>query len=157
MKNKLPTIIRDTREKPDHGFKFIASKNCEGMIVEKLDFGDYALKGYPEVICIERKASVLELCTNLGKERARFERELQRMVDANVRWRFVIVEDYWSSTTKRQRFSKMPPDVVFESIIALMLKYDVQFIFAGNHKQAHRIARSLLIKAYKYHLEGLNE
>ena len=123
------------------------------MVIEKLDFGDYAIKDHPTLITIERKASCIELCGNIGKYRERFERELQRMIDAGVKHRFIVVEDYWSSCVKRQRFSKMPPNVLFESVMTLTLKYDIQFIFAGTHEMAQKITRSLLLKAYKYHNE----
>lgn len=152
--SNLPTIVRDTREKADKGYRFIASKTCAGMVTEKLDYGDYALKDHLDLIAIERKASVIELCNNLGKHRDRFERELQRMVDADVKHRYIIVEDYWSSALKKQRFTRMHPNAVFESIIALMIKYDVHFIFAGKHETAHRITRSLLLRTYKEYVSN---
>ena len=152
---QLPTIVRDTREKPEHGFRFVASKNCAGMVEEKLDFGDYAIKDHPSLIAIERKASVIELCGNLGKHRDRFERELQRMVDAGVKRKYIIVEEPIKNVLKRQRFSKMHPNSIFGSIMALQVKYNIAFIFADNHDLAHRITRSLLLNAWKYHCEGI--
>jgi len=151
----IPTIVRDTREKPNHGFRFIASKNCAGMVEEKLDFGDYAIKDHENLVIIERKQNVIELCGNLGKYRDRFEAELQRMLDAGVKRKYIIVEDYWSSVLRQQKFSRMKPNAIFESIIALQIKYDIPFIFAGTHDVAHRMTRSLLLKAYKYHCEGV--
>lgn len=152
---ELPIIVRDTREKPEHGFRFIASKTCAGMVEEKLDYGDYSIKDHTDLVVVERKQSVIELCGNLGKHRDRFERELQRMVDAGVRRRYVVVEDYWSSATRQQKYTKMRPESVFGSIIALQVKYNVHFIFAGTHDMAHKITRSLLLNAYKYHCQGL--
>lgn len=151
----LPIIIRDSREKPNHGYKFIKSASCSGMEVAALPFGDYALKGFPDLIIIERKQDIDEICSNIGVNRERFERELQKIVDANVKFRYIIVEDYWSSVFKQSKFSKMRPNAIFESIIALQIKYNIPFIFAGSSEMAHRITRSLLLKAHRYRLEGI--
>lgn len=150
----LPTVLRDTREKEGHGYRFIKCDTCAGMEVAKLDFGDYAIKGHLDLIVIERKQSVSELTNNLGKERERFEAELQRIVNAGVKFRFVIVEDYYSSIF-RQSYSHMHPNAIFESIHALEIKFNIHFIFAGNAEMAHKITRSLLLKAHKYRQEGL--
>jgi ERCC4-type nuclease len=152
--NILPTIIRDSREKKHHGYNFIASKNCAGMEIAKLDFGDYAIKDYPDLIVIERKKSVSELCANLGVKRERFEAELQRMIDAGCKRKYIVIEDYYSSIY-RQKFSRMHPNAILESLNAISIKYDVHVIFAGTHEMAHKIVRSLLLKAYDYRLEGV--
>ena len=61
------TIIKDTREK--QGYTFQPSKTqyhvCKGMVSRKLDTGDYSLEGLEDKICIERKASVVELANNV--------------------------------------------------------------------------------------------
>jgi ERCC4-type nuclease len=150
----LPTIIRDSREHADHGYKFIKSASCSGMQIEALPFGDYAIKGYPDLIIIERKQDVNELIGNLGANRSRFERELQKMIEAKVKYKYIVVEDYWSSVFKQSRYSKMKPQAIFGSIISLWLKYEIPFIFAGGHETAHNIVRSLLLKAHKYRIEG---
>lgn len=151
---ELPTIIKDSREKEGHGFHFRKSDNCDGMIVEKLDYGDYAIKDYDRIVIIERKQNVVELCGNIGKYRERFESELQRMVDANVLRKYIVIEDYWSSVVKKQRYSRMHPNSIFESIIALQVKYDIPFLFCGTHEMSQRVTRSILLKTWKYYKEG---
>jgi hypothetical protein len=71
-------VIRDTREKPDHGWMWNKSKYCEGTISQKLDQGDYAIEGYEDLMAIERKGAVSEWANNLGVHWDRFERELER-------------------------------------------------------------------------------
>ena len=153
LKHPKPTFIRDSREKEP--FKFRASASLEGTEVAKLDAGDYAIKGFEDLICIERKQSVTELAGNLGKHRARFERELERMQSVSLK--YVVVEDHWGTllNNKTIRHSKMRPKAIFESIIALGIRYGVGFIFAGNKKQAQTITRSLLIRAYRDRMDGL--
>ena len=40
--------------------------------------GDYSILGYEEKIAVERKHSLDEICSNIGKGRERFEKELER-------------------------------------------------------------------------------
>lgn len=150
VNSSLPTIIVDTREQEPYEFR--ESANCAGCESIKLDSGDYGLKGLPNLITIERKKSVEELCGNFGANRERFERELERMKP--VKFKYIVVEDYWSSIFK-PHFSNMPPNVIFESIFALELKYNIHFIFAGTRSMAHNIVRSLLLRAHKYHVKGI--
>jgi ERCC4-type nuclease len=148
--SELPLIIIDQREQEPYSFR--RSKNCLGGVCGfRLMYGDYQLFGYPDLIAIERKHNVTELCGNLGKNRKRFERELERM--QNAQFRYVIVEDYWSSIW-RAKYTRMHPNAIFQSIIALELKYGVHFTFTGNRKIAHQLTRSLLLKAHKYCAEG---
>ena len=55
-KSKAFTIIKDTREQEGYTFEPSSSRyhTCNGMVLEKLDTGDYSLKGLEDKICIER-------------------------------------------------------------------------------------------------------
>jgi len=151
LKHPKPVFIIDSREKQP--FRFRASASLEGTEVAKLDAGDYAVKGHEDLIAVERKQSATELAGNFGRNRARFEKEFERM--QSVKFKYVIVEDHWSSVMGRSiKNSKMPAKAVFESITSFALKYGVHFIFAGNKKQAQAITRSLLIRAYKLRMDG---
>lgn len=151
LRHPKPTIIVDSREKEP--FRFRASATLEGTETAKLDAGDYSIKGMEDLISVERKQSVTELAGNFGRNRARFEREMERMQD--VKFRYVIVEDHWSSLNgKLVKYSKMSAKAVFESITTFELKYGIHFIFAGNKKQAQAITRSLLIRAYRLRMDG---
>jgi ERCC4-type nuclease len=151
LRHPKPTIIVDSREKEP--FRFRASATLAGTEVAKLDAGDYAIKDMEDLISIERKQSVTELAGNFGRNRDRFEREMERM--QSTKFRYVIVEDHWSSLNgKLVKYSKMSAKAVFESITTFELKYGIHFIFAGNKKQAQAITRSLLIRAYKLRMDG---
>ncbi len=144
-----PIIIIDSREQKPYAFRSCAS--CAGYEIKKLDYGDYQLKDLPKLIVIERKQNMVELAGNLGKGRDRFERELTRM--RICKFKFVIVEDYYSSIWNNL-YGKMNPNAMFESIIALELKYDTRFKFVGKREMGHKITCSLLLKAFKYYMEG---
>ena len=149
VKKELPIIIIDTREQKP--YKYRVGKSVGGVVHETLKPGDYSLKGYEHLIIIERKAKMDELARDLGKNRARFIRKLELMQSS--RRRYLVIEDHWTSIFNPNRHSQMHPNAVFESIIALSIKYGVSVIFAGSRKQGHKIVRSLLLKAFKYREE----
>ena len=78
-------IIVDTREK--HPWTF---ESCTGIEIayNKLDTGDYALEGYLDKCCIERKETVSELAGNITKQR--FWNEMNRM--KVFKWKFLVLE-----------------------------------------------------------------
>lgn len=68
-KKSIPkyTVIQDTREQK--GWYFSEYDKCNGMEQGSLKTGDYTLKGFEDMVCIERKFSVEEIATNLGKKK----------------------------------------------------------------------------------------
>ena len=56
-------IIIDTREQQPWSFEHHVTSN------EKLDTGDYSVKGLEEILCIERKKSVSEIANNITEKR----------------------------------------------------------------------------------------
>ena len=86
------TIIRDTREKEGYTFEPVETRyhTCKGMVMQKLDTGDYTLEGLEDKLCIERKSSVAELAGNVGQDRHRFMREIERMKE--FPHRYIVLE-----------------------------------------------------------------
>ncbi len=82
MKNY--TVIKDTREQ--EGWIFSPYDRCDGMQIDTLHTGDYTLKGFEDVVCVERKASVSEIATNLAKKKKAFYNAMERMKDFNFRY-----------------------------------------------------------------------
>ena len=66
--------------------------------------GDYSLLGLEHLICIERK-SLDDLLGCVGRDRERFERELQRMMAYPVR--VLLVEATWAEIELGQWRSKV--------------------------------------------------
>ena len=69
-------IIRDSREKK--GYWVFAGKRCK---VQGLKTGDYTLKGFEDVLCIERKKTVMEIAGNFTHKSGAFWREVDRMAE----------------------------------------------------------------------------
>jgi len=167
-RKKPPILIVDSREKKP--WDWDDDPDFTSVVSEKLDAGDYSIKGLETVICIERKRSVDELYMNMFKQenRERLRREMQRF--QNVKHRFFIVEEdlsdvldpksYYVNKAGKNRFSpKMPPAVVMRELIDFMLNYDVHVLFAGSKAQS--LAKKLLLQAYNDHepddTEGTDE
>tara|TARA_R110000782_G_scaffold83735_1_gene163837 strand:- start:1429 stop:2013 length:585 start_codon:yes stop_codon:yes gene_type:complete len=164
------TVIKDTREQ--EGWFFTSYDRCEGMEVNTLHTGDYTLKGFEDVVCVERKASVSEIATNLGKKKKAFYNEMERMRDFN--FRYLLLEfsaldviDYPLSLLgegdrelyklyksgeidlpdfKRFRIveqTKISGKYLIKSLMELSIRYDINVMFCGNKNGAFLICNSL--------------
>lgn len=125
-------ILIDTREQCP--FTFEHAKYTE-IVVEltTVDCGDYSLAGLADQVAVERK-SLPDLVACLGRERERFERELQRAaaLDAFA----VVVEASWAELAGGQYRSQMNPHSACQSVLAFMARYRVPFMFAGSRAGA---------------------
>ena len=87
-----------------------------------LTVGDYSLRGLEDKVAVERK-SLPDLVQCLGRERERFERELQRgaALDAFA----VVVEGSWSDLANGNFRSQLNPHAACQSTLAFMARYRV--------------------------------
>lgn len=143
-------IIKDSREKAGHGFEFRKSTNCTGMVRKALKTGDYTLTGLEDVVCIERKESTSEICSNLCKpDLIRFEKELARM--ATFKMAVIILEFDMDDLLAfprgsgipagKQRFIKARGPYLLKIICELQARYpNTHWIFAGSNGQAVALA-----------------
>ena len=89
-KKKTPkfVVIKDTREQK--GWIFHSGDACDGMKPGTLKTGDYTLEGFEDAVCIERKKSVEEVANNVGKEKKRFNAEMERIQE--YPFKYIICE-----------------------------------------------------------------
>lgn len=101
------TAIVDTREQ--------CPFNLDPMTTEPgtLYTGDYSVAGLESVIAVERK-SLGDLLACVGRERERFERELQRLKSYPVSC--VIIEASWQELERGEWRGKITPNVVMGSV-----------------------------------------
>lgn len=78
-----PILLCDTREQAPLCFRHLRSSRAT------LDTGDYSLQSLTEEVCIERK-SLPDLLNSLTHERARFLREIQRMLAYRLRLLLIV-------------------------------------------------------------------
>jgi DNA excision repair protein ERCC-4 len=112
-----------------------------------LSTGDYSIDGLfdEKVVCIERK-SLQDLAQCIGKERNRFERELERMAEFKIK--SVIVEGGWGLIESKSYIGQVHPNAFIGSILGWMAS-GVPFIMADNRTRAGEFTARMLIHAWK--------
>lgn len=139
-------VIVDSREQVPFAF---SGPRYEGVTVEvgTLTVGDYLLAGLTDKVAVERK-SLPDLVACLGRERERFERELQRgaALDAFA----VVVEASWADLAGGKYRSKLQPHAACQSVLAFAGRYRLPFLFAGSRAAAEYVAWGFL----RQYLEG---
>ena len=112
-----------------------------------LTVGDYSLRGLEDKVAVERK-SLPDLVQCLGRERERFERELQRgaALDAFA----VVVEGSWSDLANGNFRSQFNPHAACQSVLAFMSRYRLPVLFAGSRPAAEYVTWGFL----RQYLEG---
>lgn len=136
------TVLRDTREQT--GWVFKASADCAGTEVTTLKTGDYTLKDYENILCVERKGCIAEFANNLVKEYARFCRELDRMQTDHEHC-FILLEFTMDDLLDYPRSADLPPRVkrrivvtgslLLKRLLEIELSYKVKILFCGNRGQ----------------------
>ena len=125
-------IVVDTREQAPFPFQYEKYAEVE-VIHGSLDTGDYSLAGLTDRVAVERK-SLPDLVACLGRERERFERELQRAaaLDAFA----VVVEASWAELAAGNYRSQLNSHAACQSVLAFSCRYRVPFLFAGSRAGA---------------------
>jgi hypothetical protein len=133
-------IVIDTREQLPLTFQ---SERYTGTVTEPgaLDTGDYSLAGLTDRVAVERK-SLADLVACLGKERERFERELQRAAALDAFC--VVVESSWADLASGQYRSQLNPHSACQSVLAFSCRYRIPFLFAGSRAAAEYVTWGFL-------------
>lgn len=142
-----PPIVVDSREKKPYQFP------AEETIERALDVGDYTYEGYEDEFAVERK-TLDDLANSLGRERDRFEDEVQR---AQSLREFVVVIEADSGDVYRYRhqdgcpnyYSQIHPNSICGTVEKWPGKYDtLEFEWAGDRPSGKAETLRLLDKWY---------
>lgn len=153
-KNKLPTILVDTREKTPWTFKkAFTDGQIAGVFQETIGAGDYCLKEAPTLVRIERKRTVAELYGNMipSEFLERLHRECEKLKE--IKYKYIIVEQLWDALYSPENFRWARRNkyyagaIVFSNLVEIMNKYGIHVIFAGEY--AERTATALFLKHWK--------
>jgi DNA excision repair protein ERCC-4 len=147
MTNKIKNIVIliDTREQ-------LPLKFPPDLPIERstLVTGDYSiiwngadLRNYTVV---ERK-SVGDLLNCIGRDRARFQRELARL--AEIPHRYLVVEGTLRELLEHP-LCRIHPNAILGSLMAWSVKYRLAPIFAGDRTHAAAVVYALLRHAARY-------
>ena len=150
-RDKAPTykIVKDTREQK--GWNFSPYAQCEGMIEQKLDTGDYTILGMEDYVCVERKASVEELAMNLGSKKRAFMNEIQRMKE--FPHRVLVLEFSMQDVIDFPKGTDIPHHqlekikisgrYMMRCLLEFQIFDDIDVMFCGNKYNAFMYASSL--------------
>jgi len=167
------TIVIDTREQLS--WDFSSHEECRGSLVETLQEGDYTTKEIldlerdtgAKILRIERKASSQEISLNLGKHKARFLREMERL--SYYEHKFLILEfsletllmfpqgsgiprKFWyrrNKSGKRVKNVKMSGNYMLKILRGIESEYGVHLIFAGDKHTAAFKAEKIIKEVHE--------
>jgi hypothetical protein len=133
-------IIIDSREQEPFTFRHTKYSGVEVM-AGALSVGDYSLAGLQDMVAVERK-SLPDLVLCLGRERDRFEREMQRAaaLDAFA----VVIEAAWGDLAGGGYRSKLNPHAACQSVLAFACRHRIPFFFAGGRLSAEYVCWGFL-------------
>ena len=118
-------------------------------VLGTLDTGDYSIQGLEHVVRIERK-SLQDLIANIGRERARFDRAVQRLLAYPVR--VLVVESTWQQIEAHEpAIPQWRGQITKEHVIGSLLGWQASGLsihMVGDHKRAgQHVARLLFTVA----------
>ena len=141
-------VIIDTREQHPWQFETIEKT------MAKLDTGDYSLKGFEDLFCIERKGSVSEFANNITEKR--YVDVVERL--SKVKYSFLLLEfDLYdllrypegSNVPKRIREKiRITPKFLLKKINELQIMHNIKVVFCGDPISAEIMALSIMRKIY---------
>lgn len=113
--------------------------------------GDYSVKGLEHVVAIERK-SAEDMLACIGRERERFDREIQRLLAYPVR--AIVVEADWQFFELGDWRGSVTPAAAIGSLIG-WITAGVPVVMADTHERAGKfVSRMLYIAAKRRYRES---
>lgn len=151
------TIIIDTREKKNgHLLKYFDDNGIK-WVCKKLDTADYSMElpnyqhlGLDRKFLVEKKNSLDEITGNFTTDRARFQREFERITDEHIH--LVIENTTWKKVVNGSYRSKMHPNSLTASILSWSIRYNFKVWFVGKDESPmliYNILKYELVEALK--------
>jgi len=137
LKPERITAIIDTREQ--------LPLELAPLQVERgtLKTGDYSVKGLEHIIAIERK-SATDMLACIGRERERFDAEIQRMLAYDVR--AIVIEAGWGYFERGDWQSKITPAQAMASLLG-WITYGIPIVMCYDHARAGVFVSRILFTA----------
>ena len=144
----------DTREHKSELFRIQSQFDSLGVewFMKKLDVGDYMDHDRP-IRSVDRKQSLLELCSNITQQHDRFRRELLRAIDSGIEPVILVehgggikhLEDVWFWENPRLGTSPKATtgQQLYKSMITMASEYGVRFEFCNKRQTGRRIMEIL--------------
>lgn len=151
LPEKLPdstiTALIDTREQQPLDLIGLRTEAAT------LPTGDYSVLGLEHVVCVERK-SLDDLVACCGRERARFDREVQRLLAYPVR--ALVIEANWEDIELENWRGSLNSKQVGESLLSWQVR-GLGVMLLGHRERAGRVVASMLRRAAVHRWRELRE
>ena len=108
--------------------------------VAGLATGDYTIKNLDHKICVERK-SLADLTQSLGRERERFDKEMQRILA--YPHRCLVIEGTLEDVVAHKYQSRIHPNAVLSSLMGYA-SHGIPFVFCGSRDQMSDLVKRFL-------------
>jgi ERCC4-type nuclease len=132
-------IVIDSREQRPYRYP--------GAVVKALNAGDYSVEGAEHLVAIERK-SKSDAFNSLGRNRGRFEREVQRL--AELRYAAIVIESTLADFLRTPAFSQMSARAAARSLLTWSVKYRLPMFWAGDRRHGRAVTMRLLEAFVRY-------
>lgn len=158
---KTMKIYVDTRERPTDQAKRRYSSFGVPWEYRKLNFGDYSCEitlpngcvvSFENIVCVERKFDISELCMCYTRERGRFKREFERAASKQAKVILLIENASWEAVYAGRYRSQMKPQALVASMLAWLARYNCQLIFC-KAETSGRLIHDILYREAKERLE----
>lgn len=138
-------LICDTREQTP----LFMPKPPKGLIIvrDTLPYGDYSIKGFENLIAIERK-TVQDLWTSLTSDAKRFKAELEEL--AKYERRYILIEGVESEFLSWQPDRKIHPNTIRMALASIEAKGGIPVHQAESREMAERWVLDLFIKYFEF-------
>jgi ERCC4-type nuclease len=156
------TVVIDTREQ--HPFSFDSITGDRGRVVEVvtcragLKTGDYSIQGIEDLVAIERKSKT-DLYGTVGRGRARFEREIERLATLDAA--AVVIECDLASLLRAPERSRVSPSSVLNSLIAWSVRHRIPVWPCPGRRFAeivtYRLLRHFWAERERQRMEGRSD
>lgn len=144
IKPEQITAIVDTREQEALSLSPLQTE------LSALDTGDYSVKGLEHVVRVERK-SLPDLVACVGRERERFDREVQRLLAYPVR--VLVVEATWQQIEGHEPANpQWRGQITREQVVGSLIGWQASGLsvhLAGDHQRAGQHVARLLFTVAK--------
>ena len=139
------TVVVDTREQHPFAFHGITGVRGRKLEIETcragLKTGDYSIQGLEDKVAVERKSKV-DLYGTVGRGRARFEREIERL--AAMQFPAVVLECDLQSLLRPPERSRVSPSSVLNSLVAWSVRHRIPVWTCPGRRFAEIVTYRLL-------------
>lgn len=145
LKPESVVAVIDTRE------RLILDLNPLKTVRGTLSTGDISVRGLEHKIAVERK-TLQDMIGCIGRDRERFEREMQRILAYPVRG--IFIEGSWGQIELQLYRGQVHPSAVMGSLLGWMTR-GIPIVFCDNHEAMGKmVGRFLYLAAQRFWSES---